>query len=187
MHYTTGELRTLGIRLGDNVSVHRTVQFFNPGAISLGCNVRIDCFCVLSARNPITIGRNVHIGAAAHIFGVEGVQIGDFAGLSSRASIFTASDDYVGGYLTNPTVPARFTNVERGRVSIGAHVIIGCGSIVMPGVILERGAAVGALSFVNRNVAEYHVVSGHPARKIAIRNAERLQMLESEYLRSGDS
>ncbi len=96
-------------------------------------------------------------------------------------------DDYVGGFLTNPTIPARFTNVHRSKVILREHVIVGCGSVILPGVVLERGAAVGALSLVTRSVPEYHVVLGNPARAIKKRNADRLNALEREFLDSPES
>jgi serine acetyltransferase len=40
---------------------------------------------------------------------------------------------------------------------------------------------VGALSFVNKSVPEYAVVSGNPLRKIGNRNREQLETLEKQY------
>jgi len=72
-------------------------------------------------------------------------------------------------------------------VILREHVIVGCGSVILPGVVLERGAAVGALSLVTRSVPEYHVVLGNPARAIKKRNADRLNALEREFLDSPES
>ena len=66
MNYSPEELQSLGVKHGDNIAIHRSVIFFNPQSIILGCNVRIDCFSMLSAKEEITIGNNVHIAAARY-------------------------------------------------------------------------------------------------------------------------
>jgi acetyltransferase-like isoleucine patch superfamily enzyme len=184
MNYNTEELRSLGITFGENVTVHKSVEFFNPEAIRLGSNVRIDCFCIISAREEVVLGNNVHLAAGAYISGTEGVEMGNFSGLSSRVNIFTSSDDYIEGYLTNPTVPSAYTKVKKGKVVLGEHVIVGCGSIIMPGVTLARGVSVGALSFVNRSAPEFSIVAGNPGRTVGKRNSDRLDQLESSFLKS---
>ena len=182
MNYSQQELVDLGVRCGENVSIHRTVQLFGADRLVIGSNVRIDCYAVISAREPVRLGSYVHLAAGSMVFGGEGVDIGDFAGLSSRVTIYTASDDYTGGHLTNPTVPDRFRQLDRGKVVLAPHVIVGAGSVILPGVTLHRGAAVGALSLVRKDVAEFQVVSGSPARPITTRNRELLDRLERELL-----
>lgn len=182
MNYTADELRAMGMRIGNNVVVHKSVQFFNPASIELGSDVRIDCFCVISARARVVIGNNVHLAPLAMVFGVEGVTIGNFAGLSSRVTIYSASDDYVEGYLTNPTIPESFKKVKRAPVILGEHVIVGCGTIILPGVTLARGVSVGALCLIRKNIAEFSIVAGNPPRRLGRRNGELLARLETEYL-----
>src|SRR5205823_3378384 len=148
----------------------------------LGSNVRVDCFCVISADEPVVIGNHVHLASGVSIFGTDGVELADFVGLSNRVTVFTASDDYSDGYLTNPTVPDRFRKLTRGKVVMREHVIVGCGSIVMPGATLGRGVAVGALSMVNKSIPEFLIVAGNPARQIGTRNRERLTAMEEEFL-----
>ena len=144
--------------------------------------MRIDGFCVITARARVIIGNNVHLAAGVMIFGKEGVEVGNFVGLSSRVTIYTASDDYVEGHLTNPTIPERFKKVKRGPVALGEHAIVGCGSIILPGVTLARGVSVGALSLIKKNVAEFSIVGGNPLRVLGQRSGERLARLEAEYL-----
>lgn len=173
----------LGVQFGDNVRIDRSVMLFNPARIRIGSRVRIDCHVVISADELVIIGNNVHIAAASHLFGRAGITLADFTNLSSRVSLFTTSDDYSSGYLTNPTVPEKYTRVTFGPVVLERHVIVGCGAIIMPGVTLRAGAAVGALSFVKTDVPAYTIVAGCPARKVGLRDAKRLAELEGQYLR----
>ncbi|MBC8081519.1 MAG: acyltransferase [Gorillibacterium sp.] len=53
-----------------------------------------------------------------------------------------------------------------GEVHIGANVMIGAGSIVLPGVTIGDGAVVGAGSVVHRNVEAGSFVVGNPLRVV---------------------
>jgi galactoside O-acetyltransferase len=169
---------------GDNVNIHPTVLIFGAEHVTVGSNVRIDAHCIITAGpGKVEIGDHVHLGAAVHIFGSAGVRISDFCGLSSRVSIFSTSDDYSEGHLTNPTVPEDLRKVTAAPVALERHAIIGCGSVLMPGITVGEGAAVGALSMVNRSVPAYSIVSGNPMRRIGERDGERLAEMEKRIPR----
>jgi galactoside O-acetyltransferase len=53
---------------------------------------------------------------------------------------------------------------------------IGAGSIVLPGVTLEDGAGVGALSLVREDVGPFEMVAGIPARRIGSRARTVLEL-----------
>lgn len=55
--------------VGRNVVISDKVSFYNCANISIGNNVRIDDFCVLSAgEGGIVIGNNVHIAVYSSLF-----------------------------------------------------------------------------------------------------------------------
>ena len=180
MNYSDNELTELGIQFGDNVQIHRTVLFFGSN-VQIGSNVRIDCYSVITSDDPVVIGDNIHLGAGVHVFGKAGVHIEDFCNISSRCSIFTISDDFTKGYMTNPTIPDKYKKMEFSPVSLKKHAIIGCGSIIMPGVTLNTGASIGAFSFVNKDVEKYAIMAGTPARKIGTRDKNQLLQLENAF------
>jgi galactoside O-acetyltransferase len=139
--------------------------------------VRIDDFCILSAgAGGIAIGDYVHIAAYSSLIGAARIELSDFSGLSARVSVYSSSDDYSGAVLTNPTVPAEYTRVSHSDVHIGRHVIIGCGSVILPGAKLEDGVAIGALSLVQRNCKEFGIYAGMPARLIKQRKRDLLEL-----------
>ncbi|HLK18283.1 MAG TPA: acyltransferase [Bryobacteraceae bacterium] len=178
--YSEGELRQMLGSVGDNVAVNRSVVFYSPKNIHIGSNSRIDCFSILSASaGGIVIGDHVHISAYVGLFGASGrITVESFCALSSRVTAFTASDDYVDGFMSNPTVPAEFRKEETGDVMFKKHALIGCGSVIMPGVTIEVGASVGALSFVNRDVPEFAVAAGIPCRVVGQRHRRLLELEE---------
>lgn len=163
--------------IGKNVFISDKASFYGIERIAIGDNVRIDDFCVLSAgHGGIKIGSYVHIAVYSSLIGAEKIRLGDFCGVSSRVSIYSSNDDYSGATLTNPTVPGEFTGVTHAPVTLGKHVIIGTGSVVLPGVTLEEGVAVGALSLVNKRCEAFGVYSGNPARRIKERKRDLLAM-----------
>jgi acetyltransferase-like isoleucine patch superfamily enzyme len=170
------ELRGLGVECGSNVMVHDSAILVDADNIALGSNVRIDPFCILSAAGGhIAIGDYVHIAAHACIFGAGGVIMQDFSGISQSVKIYSASDDYSGASLTNPTIPKEYLRTIRGEVALGRHVIIGAGSVILPGVSIGEGSAVGALSLVTKSLAEWAIYCGAPARRIKARHAFPLE------------
>jgi galactoside O-acetyltransferase len=180
-YYTSEELRTMGFaKVGDNVSIARNCSIYGLGNISLGNNVRIDGFCTLTAAgNRVTIGSYVHIGTSCLLLGGGGITLEDFSSISHGVKIFTGNDDFSGGHLTNPTVPAQFLKIHCAPVTLKKHAIVGAGSIILPGVTLEEGVAVGALSLVKRNLPAWTIYAGYPARKIGVRSQELLVLEQS--------
>jgi acetyltransferase-like isoleucine patch superfamily enzyme len=169
---------------GKNVLVSSLASIHNPGNISIGDYSRIDDFCILSAgEGGITIGRNVHIAVYVSLIGKEKIQVDDFAGISSRTSVYSSNDDYSGNFMTGPTVDAQFTNVTHGSVHIGKHAVIGAGCVILPSVNIMEGAIVGALSLVKKDCESFGIYIGAPAKKVSTRS-NRLLKLEEEFLKT---
>jgi len=181
--YLDEELRALGFRsLGRNVKVSRRASIYGASRIDLGDYARIDDFCVLSAgEHGIHIGRNVHVAVFCSLIGAGRIELRDFSGLSSRVSIYSSNDDYSGAFLTNPTVPVEYTNVTSAPVIVGRHVIIGAGAIVLPGVTIGEGAAVGSLSLVKKDCEVFGVYFGSPAKRMGSRRRDLCE-LDRRYL-----
>jgi acetyltransferase-like isoleucine patch superfamily enzyme len=168
--YEAEELAELGFkRRGRNVLISRKASIYSPESVSLGDNVRIDDFCLVSGE--LTIGSHVHIGAYSALFGSFGIEMGDCTGLSPRCTIFSATDDFGGNYLISPTVPAQYTRVTGGRVILKRFSQIGAGTTIFPHVTIEEGVAVGAMSLVRSDLIAWGIYAGNPLR--FIRSRER--------------
>jgi len=174
---TREEIEKIGFAsTGENVQLSSKASFYGASNIRLGDNVRVDDFCVLSAgRGGIEIGSYVHIAVGCSLIGAEAIVLSDFCNLSSRVSIYSSNDDYSGQSLTNPTVPEQYKNVKHAPVHLGKHVIIGSGSVILPGVLLSEGVAIGALSLVTKNCDAYRIYAGNPLKFIKTRSRELLQ------------
>jgi len=160
-----------GVLISDKASIH------NNNNISIGNNVRIDDFCVLSAgEGGIFLGDYIHLAVYTSIIGSGKIIVSDFCNISSRVSIYSSNDDYSGTAMTNPMVPSEYTRVKHAAVTLEKHVIIGSGSIILPGVRLCEGVAVGALSLINNDCSAFGVYAGIPARLIGHRKKDLLKV-----------
>jgi acetyltransferase-like isoleucine patch superfamily enzyme len=183
--YSEAELEEIGLSsFGEDVKLSRKTSIYSPRTIDLGNHVRIDDFCILSGK--ITIGDYVHIGAYSGLFGADPIVMEDFSGLSSRVSIYTVSEDYLGNGLTNPTVPDPFRHPVRGPVTLEKHVIVGAGSVILPQVTIGEGTAVGALAVVQCSIQPWKVASGPLARPKQDRRRDLIEKYEVD-LRAGRS
>ena len=164
-------------RVGRDVKISDRVSLYHPERISIADHVRIDDFCILAAGDGgIDIGSYVHIGCYATLIGREQIVLRDFAGLSERVSVYSSSEDDSGACLTNPTVPDAYRKPVHGRVLLERHVIVGAGSVILPGVTLGLAASVGALTLVASDLEPFGMYLGVPARKIGTRRQDLLEL-----------
>jgi galactoside O-acetyltransferase len=181
------ELYKVGFKsLGENVLISRIASIYLPELISIGNNIRIDDFVMLSGE--IVLENNIHIAPYSALIGGTGgagIIMKNYSGLSSRVTVYSVSDDYSGEFMTNPTIPSNYTNVKKGRVIIQKYVIVGATTVILPGVEIGEGTAVGAMSMVAKSLPEWKICSGIPARVLKDRS-QKLKELERQYLDSGD-
>jgi acetyltransferase-like isoleucine patch superfamily enzyme len=170
--------------VGLNVQISDRASFYGAARIAIGNNVRVDDFCVMSAGvGGIRIGQHVHVAVYSSFIGAGKITLSDFCNISSRVSIYSSNDDYSGARMSNPTLPSEYTGATHADVFLGKHVIVGSGSVILPGVTLEEGVAVGALSLVNRNCSAFGIYAGNPVRRIRERLRGLLE-LEQRFVAS---
>ena len=177
------ELNQKGFKsLGKNVLISDKASIYGANNISIGNDVRIDDFCILSGN--ITLKNNIHIAAGSMIFGGQaGVILEDYSGTSSRCAIYALTDDFIGKGMTNPTIPEKFRNVKEAQVILGKHCVVGTGSTVLPGVHIAEGTSIGSMSFVNKNTLPWKVYYGIPAKPKRDRDKKILEC-EQEFIAS---
>jgi galactoside O-acetyltransferase len=177
-YYNSKELKSMGFKkIGDNVKIAKNCTIIGLENISIGNNVRIDGFTTITAYGgELVLGNYIHIGGYCFLGAGAGIYMEDFSGLSQGVKVYSKSDDYSGRFMTNPTVPPKYTNVKCGKVIIKKHVIIGSSSVILPGVTIGKYSAVGALSLVNKDLPELSICVGQPAKRIADRHTGMLEL-----------
>lgn len=175
--YSEEELLKLGIKsFGKNVFIGRNAILYNPEELVIGHDVRIDDFSVLSGK--IKLGNYIHISHFCGMYGGrKGITMDDYSALSSKGSIYAVSDDYSGNSMTNPMVPFEYKpEIIEKEVLIKKHAIIGASSIILPGVVIEEGSSIGAMSLCNHNTEPWSINVGIPAKKMKDRKKEILNL-----------
>lgn len=116
---------------------------------------------IRSPRN-LVIGRNTSIGHHAILDARNGIRIGDNVNFSTGVWIWTEQHD--------PQDPD-FTTKQAG-VEIGDYAWISCRTVLLPGVKIGKGAVVAAGAVVVRDVPDYAIVGGVPAKVIGERSQD---------------
>ena len=179
--FTAEELSRIGFKsIRNNVLISRYAQIYNPTNISIGSNVRIDDFCILSSgEKPFILEDYIHISAGVYIYGQYGFHMKSFTNISAGSKIFTQSDSFSGDFLIGPTVPNKYRGVYGSPLVIEKHVVIGSGSIILPGSIIGEGVAIGANSLVKGECKAWSIYGGSPAKFLKERS-RKLVELEQE-------
>lgn len=111
-------------------------------------------------RANVAIGNNCVINREVYLDGRVGVAIGNNVNVSFQVCMLSLHHDH-----NLPAFPA-----VGAPVTIRDHVWIGARAIILPGVTVGEGAVVAAGAVVTKDVGDFEVVGGVPAKKIGMRD-----------------
>lgn len=130
---------------GDNVRVNQPIRVDCGCNIFLGANSLINMNCTLLDTGRITIGNNTLIGPDVKIYTA-------VHPISADERIY--ADEAGKTAFRTQTVP----------VTIGNHVWIGGGTIILPGVAIGDNTVIGAGSVVTKPIPADVVACGNPCK-----------------------
>jgi maltose O-acetyltransferase len=145
-------LRLTGIKTGSRSAIHSPVRFLGLGRLAIGSNSAVGAHCYLDNRVGIVIGDNVSI--------------------SHGTKIYTLGHDIDDPYFSVVGAP----------VNIGDYACVFSNVIIMPGVTLGKGSVVYPGSVVTKDVENYAVVGGNPAKFIRYRSKDLRYEIRYDYL-----
>lgn len=183
-YLTEHDLKDFGFKsLGKNVRISSDARIYGQENISIGNDVRIDDFTILSAVNGfIDIGNYVFIARNSHLSGFLGITMHDFSSMAANTIIYSASDDYGGDYLTAQAIPQKYTAHIGGPVVIGKHVIIGSGCTIIGKCTIGEGCSIGAMSLVQKELEPWGIYVGIPCKRLKERKKGLLE-LEKQFMK----
>ena len=165
-------------KIGRGVKISSKASIYKPENISIGNNVRIDDFAILSASGGfITLHNHIHIGPFSYLAGKGGIEIHDFSGTSSKVSLYSANDDYSGDFLMGPTILEECVHTIEGPIILEKYSAVGSGSVILPKVTLKEGSILGALSLGTKDLEPWTMYLGVPAKKIKRRKRGLLELV----------
>lgn len=136
--------KIFGMKIGKGSTIHMWVNFFDP--------------------KNIEIGEDTIIGDHAFLDGRDKIKIGNHTDIASSVMVYNSEHD-----LSDPNFGAILAPVE-----IGDYVFIGPRVIIMPGVKIGKGAVVAGGAVVTKDVADFTIVGGVPAKEIGERKNKNL-------------
>ncbi len=142
-HFRRFFYRLSGVKIGKGSSLHMGIRFYNPRNIAIGEDSIIGEKTVLDGRDKLIIGNHVDIASEVMIYNSQhNINAQNFAAVES---------------------------VIKEPVIIEDYVFIGPRAIILPGVRVKKGAVVGAGAVVTKDVEEFSIVGGVPAKEIGQR------------------
>ena len=178
-YFSETELGEIGLgKVGVNVRIARSTQLLNADNIFIGDNVRIDNFCTIapSSSAKLIIGSYVHICAYVFFNGLADIIIHDFCSIGNFCQFFSSMDDFSGNFLTGAVVPRELIGTISNKIVIKKHTIVAPSCIILPGVTLNSGTAIGAHSLVKESTKGFSIYGGVPARYIKARSRNLLNL-----------
>jgi len=134
---------------------------------SCGKNVNVEHRAFFNSGRMIAIGDNSGIGVGAYLNGP--IQIGNNVMMGEDVMLITQNHSF---FRTDITMDQQGFQ-EDEPIIIGNDVWIGARVIILPGITIGKGAIIGAGAVVSKDVPEWAIVAGNPARIIKYRNEAR--------------
>ena len=148
------------------IKFYARLDVFPFNDFRLGDNSIIEDFAVINnGVGDVLIGSHVGVGLSNVIIGP--VTIGDYVMLAQNIVISGLNHGF-----EDVTLPPRIQKVVTKQITIHDNVWIGANSVITAGVTIGKNAVIGAGSVVTKNIPEYCVAVGNPAKVIKKYNFE---------------
>jgi galactoside O-acetyltransferase len=145
---------------GDGLQVGSGVNFKHLDRIRFGSGIFLGAGSYIQGRfdGACEIGDGTWIGPGSY-FDARDLVLGEHVGWGPGAKVLGSA--HTGLPLDVPVIR---TDLVIKPVRIGAWADIGVNAVILPGVTIGKGAIVGAGAVVNRDVPDFAVVAGVPAK-----------------------
>lgn len=170
---------------GTGLIIGRNVVFRHPEKISIGNNVTIDDNCLVDARGagaegivleeeviinrnciiqarsgPIRMGHGTSLGSNSVVVSWCGIDIGEK--VLAAGGIYISAGAY---HFDDPAIAVMDQgSYTKGPIHIGGGCWLGTRAVILDGVNIGDGAVIGAGAVVTKDLPEYSIAAGVPAK-----------------------
>lgn len=169
--FVTSRLKGGFKHFGTSTLLAPGVKIMSPQNISIGNNSSIMSNCIIETcavndnKPQLRIGDNVSVGEYTHITCANKVTIGNGV-LTGRFVLITDNSHGNNTKEVADIAPlARYIH-SNGPVYIGENVWIGDKVTILPNVTIGKGCIIAANAVVTKDIPEYSVAAGVPAKVI---------------------
>lgn len=161
-------------KIGPDMYLTHWLLFFKPLRLwfqsrkigTIGQNSEVRPYCTIVGTRNIKIGKNVIIPPGAVLSSLPGDQnsiiiIEDDVLLGPNVAVYSSTHLY-----SRTDVPIKEQGYKTATTILKKGCWIGINSVILPGVTIGQNSVVGANSVVTRDVPDFTVVAGSPARMI---------------------
>lgn len=130
---------------------------------TIGRGCRVDSSCRIWWPGNLTMGNYACLAGSVDCYNVASITIGDYATVSQRAFLCSAS--HATDTLAHTLISA--------PISIEPHAWVCAETFLGPGVTVKEGAILGARSVAVRDLESWTIYTGNPARALKPRRIVR--------------
>jgi len=130
----------------------------------MGSQVSIHPSVYVRNHENISIGKNTSVNHGSELYGAGGITIGEGSMIAYRSIIMSDTRTFMGEQL----LKSRTDRISK-PVVIGNDVWIGAGCTILPGVTISDHSVIAAGSVVTKDVNQWEIVGGNPAKLISSR------------------
>lgn len=175
-------------KCGKNLIIDVGVTFESPHLISIGDNVHFDKYCIIATGKTILgkvsfkknvdhqrrdaeiyIGDNIHFAQFCILMGHGGISIGNNVVLSAGCKLYSLTNvayDFEDREKITSIMPYNQANFLKGAIVLRDNVWLGLGTVVMPGVTVEKDSFSVTNSVLISSFSENSYIAGSPATTI---------------------
>jgi lipopolysaccharide O-acetyltransferase len=163
------------IRFPFDIRGGKFIDFAEGFTTGIGC--RLEAYPIDNKSKVIHIGKNVQINDYVHITAMESVQIGNNVLMASKIYISDCTHGFYSGIgiHSHPDTPPMEREYSIKPVVIHDNVWIGESVSILPGVSIGKGSIIGSNSVVSKDIPEYSIAVGIPAKVVKKFNFETLK------------
>jgi acetyltransferase-like isoleucine patch superfamily enzyme len=167
------------VEIGENAFFYNESEVFNlqnnPNKIEIGINTHIRGeLLVFKYGGEIRIGNNCYVGDGSRIWSGDSITIGDNVLISHNVNIVDTNSHEIDYIERSERYKDLLINgpwetkgiIKTSPIIIEDYAWISFGAIILKGVTIGRGAIIAAGAVVTKDVPDYTLVAGNPAKLI---------------------